>query len=127
MRCLCVSAATMLLSIGVIAQTDLLRTLTTAEAKNHIGERATVCGVVESGHYSTSGRQPTFLNLDKAYPNQPFTVLIWGATREKFGKPEETYKGKRICVTGTIERYQNAPEMILDDPHQLTVQDAMKP
>ena len=85
---------------------------------------ATMCGVVESGRYSTSGRQPTLLNLDKAYPNQPFTVLIWGANREKFGKPEEAYKGKRICATGTIERYQNATEMILEDPHQLTVQDA---
>ncbi len=122
MRCLCVSAVTMIVSIGVIAQTDLLRTLTTAEAKNHIGERATLCGVVESGRYSTSGRQPTFLNLDKAYPNQPFTVLIWAANREKFGKPEETYKGKRICVTGTIESYQNAPEIVLDDPRDLTVQ-----
>ena len=39
MRCLCLLAATMMVSIGVIAHTDPLRTLTTAEAKNHIGER----------------------------------------------------------------------------------------
>jgi DNA/RNA endonuclease YhcR with UshA esterase domain len=117
----------MVLSISVLAQTNAPHALQTSEAKNHIGERATVCGVVESARYSTSGRQPTSLNLDKPYLNQLFTVLIWGANRAKFGKPEETYKGKRICVTGTIETYQNVPEIILDDPSQLAVQDAKTP
>ena len=35
--------------------------LTTAEAKNHIGEQATVCGKVASGRYAASTRgKPTF-------------------------------------------------------------------
>ncbi len=49
---------------------------------------------------------PTFINLDRAYPNQLFTALIWGSDRPKFGDPEVTYSGRRICVTGTIGAYR---------------------
>src|SRR5262249_58882222 len=87
--------------------------VTAAQAKDDVGQRATVCGVGDSARYVLPGRQPTFLNFDKPYPNQPFTALIWGSDRAKFGKPEETYKGKRICVTGKIESYRDAPEIIL--------------
>jgi hypothetical protein len=60
--------------------------LTAAEAGQHVGETATVCGVVASGRYAerTRGR-PTFLNLDKPYPDQVFTILILGENRAKFG------------------------------------------
>jgi hypothetical protein len=42
------------------------------------------------GRYAerTRGR-PTFLNLDKPYPEQVFTILIWGESRAKFGAPEQ--------------------------------------
>src|SRR6516162_5270609 len=73
------------------------------QAKNHLGENATVCGVVVSTKYLESkGRSPTLLNLDKPYPQQPFTIVIWGADRAKFGTPEVGYKGARVCVSGTI-------------------------
>jgi hypothetical protein len=62
-----------------IAQTQ---TLTSSEAKAHSGSTATVCGKVMSPRYATSPKgQPTFLNFDKAYPNQEFTVVIWGSDR----------------------------------------------
>jgi hypothetical protein len=71
--------------------------LTAAKAKDHIGETATVCGSVVSTRYAASTKgQPTFLNLDKPYPNQIFTVLIWGTSRSKFGTPEADYKGKNV-------------------------------
>jgi hypothetical protein len=60
-------------------------TLTAEEAKAHIGENATVCGIVAGVHYAaTSKGQPTFVNLDKPYPDQPFTILIWGDDLAKF-------------------------------------------
>jgi hypothetical protein len=68
--------------------------LSASEAKDHIGETATVCGDVVSTRYAASTKgQPTFLNLDKPYPNQIFTVLIWGSNRSKFGTPEVTTRG----------------------------------
>jgi hypothetical protein len=40
--------------------------ITASEAKNHIGERATVCGHVASIRYADRSKgQPTFLNLDE--------------------------------------------------------------
>ncbi len=97
--------------------------LTATEAKDHVGETATVCGNVVSTRYaSTTKGQPTFLNLDKPYPNQMFTVVIWGSNRSKFGKPEVEYNEKRICVTGKIAEYRGVPEVIADAPAQITVE-----
>ena len=82
------------------------------------GETATVCGSVVSTQYAPgTKRQPTFLNLDKPYPNQVFTVLIWSENRSKFGTPESEYKGKRICVTGKITEYRNVPEIVTEADH----------
>jgi hypothetical protein len=71
------------------------------------------------GHTRARGH-PTFLDLDKAYPNQSFTALIWGRDRAKFRNPEETYRNKNICVTGQIGSDRGDPEMIISDPIQLT-------
>jgi DNA/RNA endonuclease YhcR with UshA esterase domain len=98
-------------------------TITASEAKNHIGETATVCGKVASTKYAASSRgRPTFLNLDRPYPDQIFTVLIWGSDRPKFGQPEETYRGKDICVTGKIKEYRGVPEIIAYEPEQIALQ-----
>jgi len=118
--CLIVALALVLLIIQpALAQ----KKLTATEAKDHVGETATVCGNVVSTRYaSTTKGQPTFLNLDKPYPNQMFTVVIWGSNRSKFGKPEVEYNEKRICVTGKIAEYRGVPEVIADAPAQITVE-----
>ena len=77
-------------------------------------------GVVASAHFATRTRgNPTFLNLDKPYPSQIFTVLIWGIDRAKFGAPEALYQAKHICATGTIESYRGVPEIIAREPGQI--------
>jgi hypothetical protein len=97
--------------------------LTTAEAKDHIGEQATVCGKVASSRYAATTRgRPTFLDLDKPYPNQLFTVLIWGEDRAKFDTPETKYRDMQICVTGKITEYRGAPEIVATDPKNIEVQ-----
>ena len=102
-----------------LAQTSI----SAAEAKDHVGEKATVCGEVASVHYAARSRgNPTFINLDKPYPNQIFTVLIWGSDRPKFGDPEEAYRNKHICVTGKISDYKGVPEIIAYEPSQIKVQ-----
>jgi DNA/RNA endonuclease YhcR with UshA esterase domain len=97
--------------------------LTTTEARAHVGETATVCGEVVSTRYAASTKgHPTFLNLDKPYPGQIFTIVIWGEDRGRFGAPEETYRGKHACVTGRISEYRGVPEVIATEPGQLKVQ-----
>jgi micrococcal nuclease len=96
--------------------------LTASEAKEHFGETATVCGEVVSTRFADSTKgQPTFLNLDKPYPNQVFTIVVWGINRSKFGAPESDYKGKRICITGKITAYAGLPEIVADEPKQIKI------
>jgi hypothetical protein len=99
------------------------RKLTATEAKDHVGEMATVCGRVESAHFaSSSNKQPTFLNLDAPYPKQIFTIVIWGSDRSKFGRPESEYTKKRVCITGKISEYRGVPEVIATEPSQIKVE-----
>jgi hypothetical protein len=97
-----------------------------AEAAAHEGERATVCGKVASTRYADRANgQPTFLNLDRAYPNQVFTALIWSEDRARFKEPPERhYRGRRICVTGKIGSYRGGPQIVVQRPDQIEIADA---
>lgn len=93
------------------------------EAKNHVGENATICGHVASTRYACRSRgQPTFMNLDEPYPNQIFTIVIWGSDRSKFGEPETNYRDKQVCATGLIKNYRGTPEIELRDPSAIEIQ-----
>ncbi|HKS82361.1 MAG TPA: hypothetical protein VJR23_12730 [Candidatus Acidoferrales bacterium] len=98
--------------------------ITAAEAKNHVGEKATVCGKVVSARFAKESKgQPTFLNLDQPYPNHIFTIVVWGSDREKFGAIEVKYSVKEVCVTGKISNFQGKPEIAVDDPNQIQLSD----
>ncbi len=100
-------------------------TLTADQAKDHIGETATVCGVVAGTHYAARSRgNPTFVNIDKPYPNQPFAILIWGEDLSKFSPRPSSWDGKRVCATGQITSYQGRPEIVAKAPGQVAVEDA---
>jgi len=113
----------LLVGIALLSPVQAQKKLSASEAKEHYGENATVCGAVVSTRYATSSKgQPTFLNLEKPYPNQIFTVVIWGSNRSKFKTPEEDYKDKKICITGKITAYDGLPEIIADDPKQIRIE-----
>jgi hypothetical protein len=106
-----------------IAQAQTDHHLTAAEAKNHVGETATVCGRVASIHFAEKAKGlPTFMNLDVPYPKQIFTIVIWGADRLKFGKPEALYRDRNICVTAKITSHRDIPEMVINTPSQIRIQ-----
>ena len=87
------------------------QTITAADATNHIGEQATVCGLVASKRVATGSQgTPTFINLDKPYPNESFTVLVW--EREKASVGLLPASGQ-LCVSGPIALYRGVPEIIL--------------
>lgn len=114
---------TAVIGVVLLSPVQAQKKLTASEAKEHFGETATVCGDVVSTRYASSSKgQPTFLNFDKPYPNQIFTVVIWGSNRSKFKIPEEDYKDKKICVTGKISAYDGLPEIIADDPKQIRIE-----
>jgi hypothetical protein len=93
--------------------------ITAAEASSHVGETATVCGKVTGVHYAAGSKgRPTFINFDKPYPSQDFTVMIWDEDRPQFGALEKD-TGRELCAHGAITMYRGKPEMILKDPGAL--------
>jgi len=105
-------------SVAVLSQG---KKLTSREAQHHIGHQATVCGMVVSERYLSKIRgSPTYLDLDRAYPNQRFSVVIWGSNRTRFKNPE-AYRDHSICFTGRIGTDRGLTEMIISDPAQLSV------
>jgi hypothetical protein len=110
-----------LVLLGLWALPAAAAELSPEEASKHIGETATVCGVVASARFLSGARsRPTLLNLGKPYPDKVFTATIFGDDRAKFGAPEKALLGKRICVSGAIKDFRGVPEIILSDPRQLT-------
>jgi len=107
--------------VGPWASSTLAASLSPDEAAGHMGESATVCGLVASAEYEPNEQnQPTLLDLGKPHPNAIFTAVIYGENRAKFGTPEISLRGKRICVIGQISNYQGKPEIVLTEPGQLT-------
>ncbi len=101
------------LLLVLASSTALAEEIPATEAAKHVGENATVCGTIASEHTATSSKgTPTFINLDRPYPSQVFTMLIWGDDRERVGKVPDSGK---ICGIGVITEYRGAPEIVLRD------------
>ena len=117
------SSVLLVVLFGLLSISYAQEIITPEDAAKFIGESKTVCGMVASAHFAAKSKgQPTFINLDKLYPTQVFTVMIWGSDRGKFEKPPETlYSGKEICVTGMITSYQGSSEIIVKEPSQIKV------
>lgn len=124
--CLQASLATVLVVSGPAVAAVKVRPIVLAgEAQQHIQETNTVCGLVASTKYADSAEPKlTYLNLGRPYPNQVCTVVIPDSVRPKFKvRPEELFKDKMICVTGLITANREKPQIVIDDPFQIEVQE----
>jgi SH3-like domain-containing protein len=89
------------------------------QARNYVGQRTTVCGPVARAFYAGSSRgQPTFVDLGNAFPNPSrFTTVIWGRDRGNFSpSPESLYRGKSLCVSGTVQLFEGVPQIEVSSP-----------
>jgi hypothetical protein len=95
--------------------------VTAVEALGLVGERAVVCGrVVNTVFARGTAGQPTFLNLERPYPDQPFDVVIWGRDRDRFDPPPEVfYSEARICVAGRVTAHRRVPRIEARTPEQI--------
>ena len=93
------------------------------KAIDYVGEYVTVCGEVVSAHFASRSRgKPTFLNIDEPYPQQTFTVVIWGNNRNNFGgDPKNTLLWKDVCVTGRIEIFRGVAQITAKSSDQIQV------
>jgi len=94
------------------------------ELKEHVGDSIKYCGKVASARLmDRTFNAPTFLNIDKAYPNQSFTVVIWKWDRENFQeKPEKFYLDKNVCIYGKLELFKEQLQVTIHSEAQIVVQ-----
>ena len=94
-----------------------------SEAARHIGEKTTICDKVFGGRFMESAKdQPTLINMGDAYPNNPFTFVIFADDRKKFSyKPEDFLVDKKVCVTGEISEFRGKPQVVVSDTLQVVI------
>jgi len=93
------------------------------EADKHYDEEMIVTGKVAQ---VTIRPKVTFLNIDKVFPNSPFTVVIFHGQSSYFGDVN-ALKGKSIEIRGKIKQFNDKPEIALNDTNQLTVFESPAP
>lgn len=93
---------------GVIAPGD---------AGPHVGETATVEGMVEQVHTARSGKA-TFLDFGAPYPMNVFTGVIFESDMGRVGSVK-TLEGKTVDLTGRIQLYRGKPEIIIRQRSQI--------
>jgi len=124
-----VSASTLLLLGHSVAQADGVFTASTnttptieaSEAPFHVGGTVMACGtVVEIKRLS----KMTFLNLDKRYPSQNLSILIWSNNVSKFQSKFGdlgSLVGDRVCAFGEISMYKSNIQMKMSNENLLKV------
>jgi micrococcal nuclease len=104
----------------------VLSNIPAAQTQAHIGETNTVCGLVAGGRFLESSKgKPTFLNFDRPFPDHTFSVVIFESGRAKFKSPPEVlFDHKTVCVTGRIVDFKGKPEIVVEEPSQIVIQEA---
>lgn len=109
-----------------LAETPTPATISAAEAKNHIGENATVCGRVVASRISKYGvgqnGRPITFDLDEAPPHRVFTFVSLSPDSNSLEQTRNYYTGKHVCVTGTISKVGVTPQIIVSEPSHIKVQ-----
>lgn len=85
-----------------------------------------VCGTVVSTKLSSKGN--IFINLDKRFPNQIFSISIFKDNVVNFSYSPEIYlAGKTICVTGKVMNQNGTPTMSIPNEKAIEILDADEP
>lgn len=101
-----------------------------ADAKNHVGEMATVCGKVVANQvlkYGIAGHgKPVTFDLDEPEPNPVFYFVTFGSEAAGPQEAISAYDGKNVCVTGKINRTSGRAFIMAGDRAQIKVEAAAK-
>ena len=91
------------------------------DAAFHIGESVIACGTIQQ---TTRFRRGVYLNMDKPYPHQSLTLIVWendiNNFQNKFGELSNMI-GKEVCAQGTITQYKGRNQISLGNAYSLKV------
>jgi DNA/RNA endonuclease YhcR with UshA esterase domain len=86
-------------------------------AKDNIGKQVAITGKVAE---VSKAEKIVRLNIDKAYPKQPFTAVIFAPNTNVFGDLD-SLKGKTVEITGKITDFRGHPQIVLTSTNQLKI------
>ena len=93
-------------------------TITDKEAVAYVGRTVAVTGVIANVFTSRAGN--SFLNFGRPHPDQTLSAVIFRDAAARFGDPAK-WEGKKVVVRGRIKLYNGRPEIILDQPSQISL------
>ena len=112
------SAGTAQQPLGAQLSTAAVPRISWRDAADHYQEYVTVEGEVVASH--NSGKA-CFLNFHPDY-HRYFSAVIFASSFDRFPpEPEDYYLGRVVEVSGRIEEYRDAPEIVLENPEQITI------
>lgn len=92
----------------------------TIQAQMKIGQEVNVCGNVVASRYSKKGH--LWLNLDRQFPNQVFSIFIRKESLVNFDYDlKKRYTNKSVCVRGKVENFSDTPSITLDDQKNIAL------
>ncbi len=94
----------------------------TIQARQQIGRgrEVKVCGTVVGTRYSRSGN--AWLNVDKRFPNQVFSVFIRKADLVNFSyEPTKELLNQEVCFEGEVENFNGTPTMNLSKEEEVSL------
>lgn len=97
------------------------RHFNTTQASRHVGsgKQVVVCGTVVGSRISRSGN--AWLNLDRQYPNQVFSVYIKEEHLVNFSyNPDEYLLNTAVCVKGKVADLGGTPTMRIENEKAIT-------
>ena len=103
--------------VGVLSVAALAETAAPVKIIGHVGETATVEGVVSDVHVAARSGV-TFIDMGGRYPDNRFVAVIWSEDAGKFPNVGALY-GKLVKITGKLKMYQGKQEIIIKDAGQL--------
>ena len=83
-----------------------------ANAKDYLDKVAIVEGKVVSFKLATEGKSINYINIDKKFPENIFTIVITNDWLQKLDLKIEDFVNQVVVVKGKISVYKNDPKQI---------------
>lgn len=100
-----------------------LKRVGAGDAAAHYQETCLVTGKVAQ---VTIHEKVVYLNLEKPFPDSPFTGVIFSRHTNQFGNLAGL-QGKQVEIKGKIEEYRRKPRIVLQSTNQLKVLELTAP
>ena len=102
---------------AVVAETEPVGIIPWQEAGDYLGQTITVSGRIVRAN--DTGKI-TFLNFSK--DRDQFVAVVFADDYGGFPTPPaELYEGKEVWITGEIDSYNGAPQIVVSTPDQVEV------